>query len=151
EAIAQMQQAVAAHPGNAKLQLLYGHLLREVGEQKQAVDAYRSALAIQPGMGEAYWSLANLKTVHFAEADLQGMQEQLARSLPVGSSRISLEFALGKALEDAGRYEQSFQHYAHGNNLQRLTVFYDGELLRLGVQRSKALYTPKFFEQRSGW
>ena len=61
-----MRQADAS-PANAKLRLLYGHLLREVGQQAEAIDAYRQGLALQPGMGEAYWSLANLKTVRFTE------------------------------------------------------------------------------------
>ena len=69
-AIALMQQAVAASPDNAKLRLLHGHLLREIGEQEQAIEAYRQALALRPGMGEAYWSLANLKTLRFSDAEL---------------------------------------------------------------------------------
>ena len=31
--------------------------------QAQAIDSYRQALALQPGMGEAYWSLANLRAL----------------------------------------------------------------------------------------
>jgi cytochrome c-type biogenesis protein CcmH/NrfG len=48
--------------------VLYGHFLREVGRQTQAIDAYRQALKLRPGSGRAYWSLANLKTFQFAAA-----------------------------------------------------------------------------------
>lgn len=151
EAIAVMQKAISDNPGDAGLLLLYGHLLRESGEQAGAVDAYRRALTIQPAMGEGYWSLADLKTVRFTDADLTSMQQQLARSAPTGSSRVHLEFALGKALEDAGRFAESFEHYAQGNVLHRATIYFDAEVIRGGVQRSRALYSNEFFRQRSGW
>jgi len=151
EAMALMRQAIAASPENAKLRLLYGHLLREVGQQAEAIDSYRQGLALQPGMGEAYWSLANLKTVLFSEADLKAMQQQLAGSAPLDANRASLEFALGKALEDAGQYAQSFEHYAHGNALYRALVYHDPRVLHEVVQRSKALYHPAFFAARSEW
>ena len=150
-AIALMQQAVAASPDNAKLRLLHGHLLRETGEQPQAIEAYRQALALRPGMGEAYWSLANLKTLRFSDSELESMQQQLAGSAPQGASRVGLEFALGKALEDAGQYAQSFEHYAHGNALHRATLFYDSAVLHEVVQRSKNIYVPEFFAARAGW
>jgi tetratricopeptide (TPR) repeat protein len=151
EATALMRQAIAASPGNAKLRLLHGHLLREVGQQAEAIETYRQALALQPGMGEAYWSLANLKTVHFTEADLQAMQRQLAGTAPLDANRVSLEFALGKALEDAGQYAQSFEHYAYGNRLHRTLVFHNPRAVHDVVERSKSLFLPPFFSARAGW
>ncbi len=151
EATALMRQAVEASPASAKLRLLYGHLLREVGKQAEAIESYRQSLALQPGMGEAYWSLANLKTVRFTEADLEEMQKQLSITAPLDANRAALQFALGKALEDAGRYEQSFEHYADGNALHRALNFYNPQVVRELVQRSKALFVPSFFAARSGW
>ncbi len=151
EALALMHQAVAASPGNAKLRLLLGYLLREVGQQAAAVASYRQALALQPSLGEAYWSLADLKTVRFTEADRQAMQQQLDLSAPLAPNRISLEFALAKALEDEGEYEQSFQHYANANGLQRARVFHDPQVIHDTVERSRALFQPAFFSTRNGW
>ena len=151
EAIALMRQIIAANPEDAKTHLLYGHVLREAGEQAAAIDAYRQALALRPGMGEAYWSLANLKTVRFTESDRLAMEQQLARSAPLGTSRISLEFALGKALEDAGHFAGSFEHYAHGNALRRSAIVHDPQAMTDELQRSRALYTPEFFAARAGW
>ncbi len=50
----------------------YGHLLKTVGRQEDAVLAYRHALASQPGLGEVWWSLANLKTVRFDPSRCRG-------------------------------------------------------------------------------
>jgi hypothetical protein len=49
--------------------LSYGHTLKTVGRQADAVAAYRKAIAQRPVLGEAWWSLANLKTVRFDEED----------------------------------------------------------------------------------
>lgn len=151
DAIALMQRAIAAQPDKSRLRLLYGHLLREVGEQSQALEAYRCALAIQPGMGEAYWALGNLKTVRFEDADLEAMQQQLARSMPTDPSRTHLEFALGKAFEDVGRYALSFEHYARGNAMERSKIYYLADDMSAAAQRSKALFTAPFFAARRDW
>jgi predicted Zn-dependent protease len=151
EAVALMEQVVAEHPQEAQAWLLCGHLLREVGQRTRAIDMYRRALAVRPGSGRAYWSLANLKTFRFGAADLAAMQEQLARSAVRDTERIHLEFALGKALEDEGKFAASFEHYARGNALQRATIGYDPQALAAELRRMKALYTERFFEERSGW
>ena len=151
DAIALMQRIIDENPGEAELHLLYGHLLRDAGEQARAIEEYRRSLALQPGMGEAYSSLANLKTVRLTDSDREAMQQQLARSLPSQSSRTHLEFALGKAFEDAGQFAQAFKHYADGNALHRATIYYDPDAMSAGVPRSKALYTPHFFAERLNW
>ena len=151
EAIEIMRSLVAEHPQDANSWLLLGILLRETGKQAPAIEAYRQALAVQPGFGDAYWSLANLKTVPLTATDIEDMQRHLARSPVVGSNRLHLEFALGKALEDAGRFEESFEHYRFGNGLRRATIDYDPRAEAADVRRSKALYTARFFAERSGF
>ncbi len=149
-AIALLQQVIAANPDDARLRLFYGHLLRETGDQAGAIEAYRQALAMQPGMGEAYWSLADLKTVRLTANDREAM-EQFARRAPPGPARAQLEFALGKACEDAGLYAQAYEHYARGNASHRATIFFVPDDLTQSVRRSQALLTKQFFAERVGW
>ena len=151
DAIALMQRIVDENPGDADLHLLHGHMLRDIGEQARAIEAYRRTLAMRPGMGEAYSSLANLKTVRLTDSDQEAMQQQLARSLPTDSSLTHLEFALGKVFEDNDQYAQAFEHYARGNALQRANVYYDSDAVTAGVRRSKAVFTPQFFADRHDW
>ncbi len=150
EAGALLQQAIATSPDDARLQLHYGHLLRDRGEQAGAIDAYRRALVMEPGMTEAYRSLADLKTLRFTAADQEAMQ-RLAAGMPPGPSRIQLEFALGKACEDESQPAQAFEHYARGNAMLRATLHHDPEAMSVGVRRSKALYSAQFFADRAGW
>lgn len=129
---------------------VYGHGLKTVGRQAEAVAAYRWAIALRPGLGEAWWSLANLKTVGFDAADRALMARELARGDLGFSDRLHLEFALGKALEDEGADEAAFRHYAAGNALMRQAQPYDPEETTLQMRRTKALMGSRFFAQRSG-
>jgi tetratricopeptide (TPR) repeat protein len=151
EALSLMERVVAEHPEDAQGWLVYGNLLREMGEQARSIEAYRQSIVAQPGFGEGYWALANLKTFRFTDEDIASMQVELARAPAFGSGRKHLEFALGKALEDAARFEESFEHYARGNEQQRYTLDYDPAVSTAYTQSSKALFTAPFFADRSGW
>jgi hypothetical protein len=57
----------------------YGHALKTAGRRPDSIAAYRRAIALEPTLGEAYWSLANLKTFTFSNADVAAMRAALAR------------------------------------------------------------------------
>src|SRR5688500_5128002 len=79
EALALYKQLLEARPNEPKLWMSYGHILKTVGEQADSVAAYRRALAIQPALGEVWWSLANLKTIRFGDDYIAAMDEALQR------------------------------------------------------------------------
>lgn len=149
-AIDHYARVLRRHTGHPKTWMSYGHALKTVGRQAEAIEAYRKALALQPGLGEVWWSLANLKTVKFTDADVAAMEAQIARSDLSEEDRFHLHFALGKALEDAERWELSFDHYARGNAQRREQLAYDADETTLHVRRSCALFTPAFFAERAG-
>ena len=137
------------YPGHAKVWMSYGHALKTAGQSERAIDAYRRSLQLQPAFGEAWWSLANLKTFRFDADDLAAMHQQLARPDLVEDDRLHLEFAIGKALEDAGEYAPSFQHYVRGNALRRAQLRYSADETSARVQRACARYTREFFAARA--
>ncbi len=141
---------LAQYPQQPKGWMSYGHALKTVGRQGDSIAAYRRSLDQAPSLGEAYWSLANLKTFRFDPADIAAMRAQLARQYITDEDRFHLHFALGKALEDAGDYAPSFEHYAQGNALRRRTLDYDAEETSRQVRRSKAVFTVPFFAARAG-
>lgn len=140
---------VAAHPGQPLPWMSYGHALKTVGRQAEAIEAYRRAIALDVRLGEAWWSLANLKTVRFSPEDLQVMARTLAADLPEGD-RLQLHFALGKALEDVGRDGEAFEQFARGAAIQRRRLDYDPDETTIQMRRSKALLEPRFFAARAG-
>ncbi|WP_293453126.1 tetratricopeptide repeat-containing sulfotransferase family protein [Phenylobacterium sp.] len=149
-AIALYQAVLQGQPRQPKVWMSLGHALKTVGRQAESVEAYRRSLELAPQLGEAWWSLANLKTVEFAADDVAAMEAQLARADLTDEDRFHLEFALGKAREDAGDYEASFGHYARGNALRRQEIVYDAEETTGQVSRAKALFTPAFLDVRAG-
>src|SRR5262249_36604274 len=83
------------YPGHASIWLSFGHALKTAGHGERAIDAYQRAIAADPGFGEAYWSLANLKTFRFTAAQVEAIRAQLGRDELDPEQRINLEFALG--------------------------------------------------------
>ena len=141
---------IDAFPQNEALRLAYGHALRTAGRTDGAIAAYREAAKIRAGCGEAWFCLANLKTFRFSESDIEDMRAQAAREDIDDNDRLQFEFALGKALEDARNFADSFAHYARGNALRRRAVQYDADRQTRLVERTRALYTPEFFAARAG-
>ena len=150
EAIAAYESVLEQQPQQPKLWVSCGHALKTTGRIAEGIAAYRRALSMQPTLGEAYWSLANLKTFRFGEADVLAMRRALERTDLAEEDRLHFEFALGKALEDAGCYEDSFAHYAAGNALRGKVRGYDEDENSRFVDRSKRLFTREFFAERAG-
>ncbi len=145
------ESVLKTFPNQPKAWMSYGHALKAVGRQADAIAAYRRSIALAPVLGEAYWSLANLKTFRFSDGDVAAMERGLARSDLAGEDRYHLEFALGKALEDEARYAEAFAHYASGNALRRKSAVYDADETSGHVRRSAATFTADFFASRRGW
>lgn len=136
------------YPEHGRIWLSYGHALKTAGLRDRAIAAYRRSIALDPGFGEAYWSLANLKTFRFEPADMQAMTQQLQRNDLDAEQRSQFEFALGKAHEDMADYATSFRHYQQGNALRRATLPYRAEDASARVERSRQLFTAEFFRER---
>ena len=143
-------ELLAEYPKHSKVWLSYGHVLKTEGRTAECITAYRRSIAYEPSLGEAYWSLANLKTFRFDETDLAAMHAQLARTDIDQDSRLQLHFALGKAYEDRADYARSFEHYSQGNDLHRQAHRYDAEGNSRRVRRLKGIFTREFFEARRG-
>jgi tetratricopeptide (TPR) repeat protein len=143
-------ELVGEYPANPKLWLSYGHVLKTEGRQAETIAAYRRAVTHRPGFGEAYWSLANLKTFRFSGDDIAAMLAALDDAAQDVANRVHLHFALGKALEDAGDYAASFGHYARGNALHRERNPYHADKNAARVRRFIEVFTPEFFAARAG-
>ena len=149
-AIALYESLLAEFPHNPRGHMSHGHALKTMGRAADCITAYRTAVAQAPTLGEAWWSLANLKTYRFAPADLAAMRAALAMPGISDDDRLHLDFALGKALEDAREYEASFRHYAAGNQRRRSQLRWDGAANRAHVVANEALFSRDFLAARHG-
>ncbi len=150
-AIALYEEVLKEHPGYSRIWHSYGHTLKTAGRTDDAVSAYRRSIAIEPHYGEAYWSLANLKTFRFSDEDVAAMRTQLSRDDLAAEDRFHFDFALGKALEDCAEYEGSFRHYDKGNNLRRSLIQYSPDRNTLKLRQNQRLFDAEFFRERSGF
>jgi tetratricopeptide (TPR) repeat protein len=137
-------------PDQPNLWQSYGHSLKTAGRQSDSVAAYRRSIALKPTLGEAYWSLANLKTFRFEPLDIEQMERQLQREELQIEDRFHFHFALGKAYEDDADYARSFEHYAEGNRLRRSMTGYSPDETGQRVRRAKATFTGEFLAARRG-
>lgn len=150
EAIALYEAVLKQSPRQPKVWMSYGHALKTVGRTQDGIAAYRKALELAPHLGEVWWSLANLKVVKFSEADVAAMQKVLIGPPISDADRYHIDFALGKALEDARDYEASFRHYSAGNALRRTSDTYSADDTTAFVDDCIATFTPQFFAERRG-
>ncbi|HEY2633155.1 MAG TPA: tetratricopeptide repeat protein, partial [Steroidobacteraceae bacterium] len=143
-----LRDAPPRSPGAAELHLSLAHSLKTLGRRTEAVDEYRAAARELSDFGDAYWSLANLKTYRFTDAELVSMRAAEAAPLTRSIDRCHLCFALGKAHEDRGEYSESWRYYKRGNELKRAESRYRPEVIELNTAKQKAVCTREFFEQR---
>lgn len=144
------EELLDEYPANAKVWLSYGHGLKTEGRKDDCINAYRQSIARSPAFGEAYWSLANLKTFRFTSAELSSMKRHLADPELDDENRVHLCFALGKAFEDTGDHAKAFEYYAKGNDLHRAGNHYEADLNTKRVKRLKETFTAEFFRGRAG-
>jgi tetratricopeptide (TPR) repeat protein len=144
---------VGAPPGtpSAELHLSVAHSLKALGRQQGAIESYRAAAAARPAYGDAYWSLANLKTYRFDSQEISRMRADEAAPATAPVDRYHLCFALGKAMEDAGDFAEAFQFYERGNALKKSQSRYRPEPLERNTRLQKAICTREFFAARVGW
>lgn len=129
----------------------YGGSLRALGRTDEAVAAFKRALELDPAYADAYAALAYLKTYRFDEGEVQAMKDLLKRSDLGEKDRVSLNFALGRAAEEAQDWDRSFDFFEAANRLEYERRRQDAAPIDRIVRRSRMLYKPKFFADRQGW
>jgi tetratricopeptide (TPR) repeat protein len=132
----------------SELHLSIAHSLKALGRQQEAIDSYRTAAAVRPSYGDAYWSLANLKTYRFTDEEISQMRGQEAAQTTAWADRFHLCFALGKALEDRSEFAESFRYYERGNALKKSRSSYRPEPVERNTRLQKAICTREFFAAR---
>lgn len=97
EALVRDETHANAHAGR-------GHVLKTIGKQDEAIQAYRACIEKNPWHGETWWSLANLKTFKFEPTDVATMEAQIANQDLADEHRANFHFALGKGMRYTACY-----------------------------------------------
>jgi tetratricopeptide (TPR) repeat protein len=150
DALAAYEKAAQLQPKGVHLRMSIGHVQKTLGRREDSEASYKAALAMDKGIAEAYWSLADLKNYSLTDADVDAMQELLRTDKRDRSNEAQLHFALGRAFEQRKQYPEAFSHYARGNALRRLDAPFDIEEFERRTARIRAFFDREFFARCAG-
>ena len=126
EGIQIYQNLLKQNNKNPRVHLSLGHAQKTVGNRSESEQSYINAIKNFPLCGEAYWSLANLKTYKFSYKQIKSMESALKENIH-DLEKIQMLFALGKAHESNKNFDVSFKYYEEGNWLHRKTLDYNAQ------------------------
>ncbi len=143
------ERALELKPDQPRVALSLGHVLKTIGDRTACERAYRRAAELDPGLGEAWWSLADLKTYLFDDAEIERLKSGIEMHHPDPAQRAAFHFALGKALEDRGDHDDAFSQYAAGNSIKHANDPFDTAALTDRCRRIAAVCTTEFLSART--
>ncbi len=97
--------------------LALGTALQSLGKLDEAVAVFRKCLSIEPGNGEALWSLSKILKLGPGNPEPAQLEQALARPRLSTIERMILNFAAGKINDDSGAVGKAFEHYQLANDL----------------------------------
>lgn len=148
QAVILFEEVIKANDQIPGFHLQLGHALKTKGEIEKAIAAYQKAYQLSPSYGDAFWSLANTKTYRFSDEEIAQMQIQSETKDIALVDKVQLHFATGKAFEDRQQYQQAFQAYQQGNQLQHENNGFDINKIEQQVAEQIKYCTPELFKTR---
>lgn len=149
-AIELYRAVLSKHGDNVRGWLSLGHACKTAGKAEESIAAYSKCIELAPSFGEAYWSLANMKTYRFGDEEIAAMRAELQRPQLREEDRFHLHYALGKAFEDRSQHRDAFEHYDQGARLRRKSVAYSADETTRFTDRLINFFTPEVFATRRG-
>ena len=140
-----LERALAANPTYipAMFNLALQH--EELGDRKTALELFSRILDLNPAWHDALIRIAHAETVRDPDGEVvRRLKRALRRSNIDALTRESLHFALGKSLDDCGRYDDAFAQYEFGNRMSAARlVRYDRATEERGVGRILEIFSPE--------
>jgi len=146
EAITLLDNILIKNPYNFSTLTSKGHAQKTLGRTDQAIKSYQSAYQIKPDHGEAFFSLANLKTYSFTDNELESMREQVERIDLSLRDKAYFHFALAQGCEVNGEYDEAFFHLERGNRIKNDQSQYSIERMEKELQGQIDVCNETLFE-----
>jgi tetratricopeptide (TPR) repeat protein len=124
EAAELLEGIITAQPGNFRARNNLGNIRLAEGRLDEAERHFRAAIAASPQSGNAYYNLSRTITFRAEDPAIPAMKALSERTDLAPDERISLMFALSKALENTGETDASFAALAEANRAKRATLDY---------------------------
>ena len=146
DAIGLFDKILEKNPHNFSTYTSKGHAEKTLGRSEDAIKSYQSAYKIRPDHGEAFFSLANLKTYSFSDPELTNMKEQIQRVDLSLRDKAYFHFALAQGYEANKQYDDAFFHLKNGNQIKRDQSKYSIERMDDELQAQIDVCNEEFFE-----
>ena len=146
KAITLLDDILSKNPYNFSTLTSKGHAEKTLGRTEQAIKSYQSAYQIKPDHGEAFFSLANLKTYSFTNEELGNMREQVKRVDLSLRDKAYFHFALAQGCEVNGDYDEAFFHLENGNRIKNNQSQYSIERMDNELQAQIDICDEEFFK-----
>ena len=146
-AIALFNDILQKNPYNFSILTSKGHAQKTLGESDRAIKSYQTAYQVKQDHGEAFFSLANLKTYEFSKNELNIMREQLQRVDLTMRDKAYFHFALAQGCEAVGEYDEAFFHLDSGNKIKNKQSKYSIERMDKELQAQIDVCDELFFEK----
>ena len=124
EALDAFEEALRRDNDHVTTRIARAGLLVSVGRVEEGAK-YRRVIARRPDMVAAWTGLNSIKTARLTDAETIQLESMYASPDIPDATRNKLGFALGKALEDAGRYDEAFSVLTASNAAMRRTQNWD--------------------------
>jgi tetratricopeptide (TPR) repeat protein len=151
DAVAECEKILRIRPNNAEILRNLGIGLRALGRADEAVHSFEKAIAVAPRQAAGlYYDLVICKRISASDCNFAAMKELAGKidTLDV-EHRIGLHFALGKAYDDIGDHQKSFQYLLKGNTLKRKEFVEHGETkLLMHFERIRHAFSPELLKEK---
>ncbi|MGB0133426.1 tetratricopeptide repeat-containing sulfotransferase family protein [Dokdonella sp.] len=132
-ALPHLQRALELSPAHVPARIVLGDSLKALGQIDEAARAFRDALRLNPLNAQAWFSLANIKTVPLSLGEANQLERLLRERSLHDDDRVRMGFTLAKALEDNGQYEKSFAALSEANRCKRRQMPWDSAQFSMGI------------------
>jgi tetratricopeptide (TPR) repeat protein len=155
EALGQFRAVLRLRPDSPSAHSNIGFTLEAQGHPREALAEFKEALRLEPNDSMALLALSALSLAghyDFADDELGRLEALAARPDLPGDERSRVHFALARARDRAGAYDEAFAHYRRGNELRKAAAAlagftYDPAAHRELVDQLAAAFTPEWIEQ----
>ena len=147
EAIDLFEEIIKKNPYNFSALTSKGHAEKTLGKTDAAINSYKSSYKIKNDHGEAYFSLSNLKTYKFSNAELNNMRNQLKRVDLTLKDKAYFHFALAQGCEVIGNYDEAFENLDKGNKIKNEQSKYTIEKMNKELQAQIDVCDELFFDK----
>ena len=143
DALDSYQKAIEFKPDYAQALNNQAITLLRLGQNDEAVISLEKALAYRPDFASAHHSLSGLKKYTKGDPQVDQMKSLLTNKSLSQSDQQFLYFALAKAYDDIGSYNEQFKVLQKGNQLRSLEMSSSVEEYRNNYSIFRALFGPQ--------